>query len=177
MKNHDVKSLKYCLDANIFITAWYLTYPPEIFESLWNQLISSKDEIILIKKIFDEIEPYSRKNRNKHSEKDLEENYALRTWLEDNKFSVTDVEKSVRDSSLLMEEKYQIKPNSKGASENDILLIAYAKHHNHSVVTFEAQQPQRPEDKSKYKIPLICENQNVECLNFVEFLREVGIKI
>ncbi len=177
MKNHDEGSLKYCFDANIFITTWYQTYPPEIFESLWDQLKNSKDEIILIKEIFDEIEPITGNNRKIHSTEELEKKNALRTWLEDNKFDALVVEEPVHSIALSMEKKYQIKHNSKGASVNDILLIAYAKHHNYSVVTFEAQQPQIPEDKSKYKIPLICKDQNVEYLNFVEFLREVGIKI
>ncbi len=29
---------QYCLDANIFVTAWYKSYPRHIFSSLWEQI-------------------------------------------------------------------------------------------------------------------------------------------
>ena len=72
-----------------------------------------------------------------------------------------------------MEKSYQIKPKSKGANVNDILLIAFAKQNNYKVVTLEAEQLQPPNKISNYKIPLICNKEKVTCINFVELLREL----
>ena len=50
--------MSYCIDANVFITAWYVTYPKKTFPTLYRELESKlSSQIILIKPIFDEIEP------------------------------------------------------------------------------------------------------------------------
>ena len=46
---------QYCVDANIFLAAWYKSYPRHIFSSLWQQISECRNDIILIKSIFDEI--------------------------------------------------------------------------------------------------------------------------
>ena len=67
--------------------------------------------------------------------------------------------------------------NPKGANQNDITLIAYAKVKEKTVVTFEEEQPQKPGKKKNYKIPLICNEQGVECIKFVTMLDRLGIRI
>ena len=48
---------QYCLDANIFLTAWYVSYPPQILSSLWDQIAKHHNDIVFFKPVFDEIEP------------------------------------------------------------------------------------------------------------------------
>ena len=50
--------MKFCLDANVFITAYNgrtTHYPYRVFPSLWQQLVKHKTELILLKGIYDEI--------------------------------------------------------------------------------------------------------------------------
>ena len=54
---------KYCVDANVFITAWYISYPPRIFSPLWDQIAQHRTDIVLIKSVFDEIEPILSSDR------------------------------------------------------------------------------------------------------------------
>ena len=50
--------MSYCIDANVFITASHRDYPQHIFPKLYRELKSKlSDQIIIIKPIFDEIEP------------------------------------------------------------------------------------------------------------------------
>ena len=42
---------QYCVDANIFLAAWYKSYPRHIFSSLWQQISECRNDIILIKPI------------------------------------------------------------------------------------------------------------------------------
>lgn len=48
---------------------------------------------------------------------------------------------------------------------------------NKTVVTFEREQTQKPAKKSNYKIPLICRDQEVCCINFVKMLQNLKIKV
>lgn len=170
MKRH------FCIDANTLITAWNLHYPENIFPSLWQKLAIHQGDIILIKPIFDEIDPLSQNDRNKTA-MEKKEKYPLHMWMIDNHFAEIPIDKSVESKSLELEKDYQIRSNSKGVSENDLKLIAYAKRYHKTVVTEEGKQPNKPGKKYNSKIPTVCDEQGVECINFVEMLRLLQIQI
>lgn len=167
---------QYCVDANIFITAWNTAYPINVFPSLWEQIAQYQDDIILIKPIFDEIDPISSADRKMPRDKKIEK-YPLRMWMEDNQFMATSVADDVKAMSLNLEKEYETNNNPKGANQNDITMIAYAKLEDKTVVTFESEQPQKTGKKCNYKIPLICDEQGVECMSFVKMLGRLGIRI
>lgn len=166
----------YCVDANIFITAWNVNYPPNIFATLWINLAKHQDNIILIEPIFDEIDPIPSRHKNLPKDK-KKEKYPLGVWIEENKFSKTCIvnDSSVQKKSLFLEREYKTTDGPKGASKNDIALIAYAQSNDKIVVTLESEQKQKPKEKSTYKIPLICAEQNVKCINFIEMLAGLSI--
>ena len=167
---------QYCVDANIFMTAWDVSYPIEVFPSLWEQLAESKDNIILIRPIFEEIDPISSSD-NKLTVDKKRVKYPLRMWLQDNDFVETPVNDDISPVSLELEKEYEISDISKGAGQKDITLIAYAQIMGKIVVTLEAIQPQKPGKRCNYKIPLICIEQKVRCIDFVLMLKELSIQV
>lgn len=166
---------QYCLDANIFITAWNVYYPPHIFSTLWEQLAQNQNDIVLIKPIFDEIDPISAADQ-KLTEDKKKEKYPLRVWM-DNFFTSTPISDDVKIASLGFEKEYETNNGPKGANQNDITLVAYAKIEDKSVVTFEEKQPQKPGKKCNYKIPLVCDEQKVKWMGFIEMLDQLGIRM
>ncbi len=60
--------MKYCLDANALISPWYIDYPKNIFPSLWEKLAEFKSKLILIKPIYDEIEPVTSTDQKELSD-------------------------------------------------------------------------------------------------------------
>lgn len=167
---------KYCVDADIFIASWNSHYPIRIMPSLWEEIANHRDRIVLIKPIFDEIDPVSPADK-KLPQFEKDDKYPLRMWLESNNFDGTAIDDETKRTSLELGKIYQTDEISKGAGQNDVTLIAYAKIKNKMVVTFEAKQRQPPLKKSDYKIPLICEENKVDCINFIEMLDYLGIKI
>lgn len=155
---------RYCLDANIFIDPWERDYPPSVFPTLWKKISECKEKFIVIKNIFDEIDPPSLSMKTEEARK----KHPLRAWLINNQINYVQVPRGVENTSLLLERKYQIQPDvGKGANQNDIILIAYAKEHQKTVVTLESKQASLPGKKCNYKIPLICSQEKVECINNV----------
>ncbi len=169
-------SRKYCIDANIFITAWNITYPPEVFPTLWDQLRRARESIVIIKPIFDEIDPVAPSDKNL-TRVDLENKYPLNFWMKDSKFIVKEISYEIDTEAINLEREYETDEYSKGAGAIDIKLIAFAKHEKHTVVTLEKYQVQNPTIKSNYKIPLICTEQNVQYIDFIKMLQELGIRI
>lgn len=167
---------QYCVDANIFITSWNCSYPMNVFQSLWCEIAQHRKDIIIIKPIFDEIDPILSSDR-KLPKKKKREKYPLGVWMIDNHLESTSISDEVQDVSLGLEKEYETNSNPKGANQNDIILIAYAKIKGKTVVTFEEEQPQKPGKKCNYKIPLICFEQGVACVNFVTMLKKLNISI
>ena len=168
--------MSYCIDANVFITAWHKDYPKHIFPKLYRELKNKlSDKIIIIKPIFDEIEPVlggdtklnllDKETPNEHEKKEqqaLSESHPVRIWLKKElKIKETPITKEVEILALKLKGKYEVNRKSKGASPADIKLIAFAALENHTVVTLEAYQKDVPNKKSNYKIPLICKKEEV----------------
>lgn len=133
---------RFCVDANIFIASWNVYYPKKIFPSLWDELAEHKAKIILIKQIYDEIDPISDNDKRK-SQNEKRKKYPLRMWLIENRLTETSIDSRVEKLSLELEEKYETDKDSRGANQQDIKLIAYAKMGNNPVVTFEKQKGDR----------------------------------
>ena len=166
----------YCLDANVLIGPWNTSYPPHVFPTLWKNILEHKEKFIVLKEIYDEIDPPPKKLSNE--EKKVK--HPLRYWLDENGIEPIKTPSDVEYESLLLEKKYEIgsKNSSSGASQNDISLITYAKLNDTIVVTLEAKQNEDlMRNKGNYKIPLICKKENVRCLDYIEFLTELGIEI
>ena len=167
---------KFTLDANAFIAAWNQHYPYAVFPTLWEKVPRYRDRIVFIKPVFDEIDPIAQHHK-KLSVEEKKKHYPLRIWLETCNFEVKALDESTNNKALLLERKYETKEDSRGAGSNDIALVAFAKKNQCVVVTQEGRQPQRPRVKSNYKIPLICSEEGVAHINFVEFLKEIGVLI
>jgi hypothetical protein len=166
----------YCLDANVLLTAWYVTYPPRIFAPLWELLAANHQQMLLIRPVFDEIEPISSSDR-RLDPVTRSTKYPLRSWIENTGFTIAEIDEEVSNLSLRLEYSYEVAAESKGASQVDITLIAYAKRNQGTVVTLEGYQNQRPGERKNYKIPLICVEEGVPWLNFVQMLDEIGVNM
>ena len=167
---------KYCVDANIFITAWHISYPPRIFSPLWDQIAQHQPDIVLIKPVFDEIAPIPYSDR-KLTIVEKKVKYPLQVWMDESCFAVHEISDEVNAISLNLEREYETDNTSKGAGQIDITLIAYAKEMNKTVVTLEEKQNQKPGKKCNYKIPLICKELEVDCITFIEMLDRLNIRI
>ena len=167
--------MSHCIDANVFITVWHVTYPREIFPTLYREMDNKlPGNIILIKPVFDEIEPVSGRKETQR----LKQEHPVRMWLkEDMGINETPIDDKVRQKALELMAKYETDEHSRGADEKDVTLIAFALLSNHTVVTLEAEQKQPPAKTSNYKISLICQIENVECISFVELLGRCNIRV
>ncbi len=153
----------YSFDASSMIHAWD-NYPPANphFESLWEWIADNINnrQFSISKKAFEEV-------NHKIPE--------CGKWLKDNHIEMIpltpiglSIAQEIKTHLGIVEEQY-----TKGVGENDLFIIAMAKETSTILVSEESRQNKLPALKSNYKIPAVCNMQEVqvECINFLELLK------
>lgn len=154
---------QYCLDANVLIQAWQKYYSPQLCPSYWDMLSG----LGVAQKIF---LPYHVAEEITRTEDNLAE------WLKGSRIPVRAVTEPV---TLALRAIYQANPIhqtlvARGRSLADPWVIATAMSYGACVVTKEEMIT--AENSTKVKIPNVCQNMGVRCINDFEFLQEVSAR-
>ena len=155
-------NLKYCLDANVLIQAWQTYYSPKFCPDYWTLLnqLGENDRIFLPQMVFEEI------TRTED---------ALCAWLKQSNIPISRISEPV---TICLRRIYETDPshhflvdNTKQRSLADPWVIAHAMHENACVVTKEAKVTSL--NTPKVKIPNVCENMKVRCVNDFQLIEEL----
>ncbi len=160
---------KYFVDANIFITAYRIWYPFDLAPSFWDQLVhKAADRIVIIEQIEKEL---------------LVGNDLLVEWYQKqcSNFTVLKIpepEVILAYKKLINyvnnHETYRQSAKDEFARVADSWLCAYALAYGSTIVTLEALNRN---EKTKIKIPNICEEFNIRYINLQQFMRDIGIRL
>ncbi len=159
---------KYALDANILISSSRLFYPFDVAPAFWRQLAEkAPNRIILVDRIKDEI---------------LRNEDVLTNWLRKNMdlfvnraSSDMNVIDSYRRIISYVNGNLRYKESAKSsfAESADSWLCAHALAYFYVVVTEEIYEPNI---RKEIKIPNVCREFNIRCINRLQFIRKMGIR-
>jgi len=158
-------SQKYCLDANVLIQAWQKYYSPSFCPSYWDVLdkLGREGRIFLPQLVYDEIT---------RTEDDLSR------WLKASKIPkrILDVQitECWKDILAVNPIHKNLVDNNRNRSLADPWVIAHALRENACVVTKE-EKITAP-NSTKIKIPNVCSNIGLRCMNDFEFILELNLK-
>jgi len=156
---------KYCLDTNVLIQAWQKYYSPAICPSYWEVLneLGIQNRIFIPKVVFEEIT---------RTEDDLSK------WIKKSKIPVRAINEAVAKclTSIYTANPVHINlsDNTKQRSLADPWVIAHAMSEDACVVTKEEMVTAVNTDK--IKIPNVCRNMKVRCINDFDFIGEVNLR-
>jgi predicted nucleic acid-binding protein len=160
-----IEANKYCLDANVLIQAWQKYYSPNLCPDYWDILneLGSKDIIFIPEIVREEII---------RTEDDLSK------WLKNSKIPIRKIDEQV---TKCLQNIYSQNPthknlvdNTKARSLADPWVIAHAINEGAIVVTKEEKVTAL--NSNKIKIPNVCVNMGIRCINDFEFIKELDIK-
>jgi ribosomal protein L18E len=157
-------SHKYCLDSNIYINAWNNHYAYDFCPQYWDTLKSLiENKVILLPKvIYKEL---------------LNKDDNLKKWIKQfDKIAVKENAKIIKCFNDLMQKDEMHKhlvDIKREKSEADPWLIAHALAIQGVVVSNEA--PVAGKSQKKVKIPDVCNNMGIECINEFELVRRLNI--
>lgn len=149
-------------DASSMIYAWD-NYPLEQFPGLWEWMATQIEVggLAIPSVAFEEVS---------HKVPECCE------WLKNNniiRLEVTNLvlheAKRIKDLIGVVDDGY----HPKGVDENDLLIIATARVQQYELISDEAKQRTLPEETKKYKIPVVCnlDNVTIDCFNFIEYIK------
>lgn len=159
------KHQKYCLDANVLIQAWRNYYSPMFCPQYWELLnqLGKDDKIFLPQAVYEEIG---------RTEDDLS------NWLKGSNIPKRKLDEAVIESwhKIIAANPIHkhLVDNIKGRSLADPWVIAHAFCETATVVTKEEKITAVNSDR--IKIPNVCENMKIKCINDFQFIHELNIK-
>ncbi|WKN41125.1 DUF4411 family protein [Tunicatimonas pelagia] len=155
----------YCLDTNFFIEGWNKYYSPNFCSDYWDVIkdLGENGTIFVpheVKKEIDKVDD------------------SLKEWFVDKDFLVKQIDANVQNclKQLYSNNKAHqyLANNIKGRSLADPWVVAHAMAEKAIVVTKEFSTSSK--DQRKVKIPDVCRNMNIECIDDFEFIRRLNIR-
>lgn len=151
---------KYILDANCFIEPWNKFYSYSFFAHFWDEFVRrscDKNIIFVQQEVYDEI---------------FKKEDALKSWIEKQDLKIAETDLRLTKSATNINNRFpKLVKEVKGRSMADPFVIAFAKQESATVVTLEHKGT---EDKPK--IPYVCNELGVRCIDLFDFIKEVGVK-
>lgn len=155
----------YCLDANVLIEAWQKYYSPLFCSGYWEILteLGTRQRIFLPEEVYKEI---------------IRTDDDLSAWLKVSRIPIREINGSVirHLQSIYAHNTIHEKlvDSVKGRSLADPWVIAHALNEGATVVTKEEKITAI--SSSKVKIPNVCENMSIRCIDDFKFVAELGIR-
>lgn len=151
----------YCLDTNIFLDWWERRYPPDLFPSLESEMtaLASGSVIYAPERVWDEIQHVGSPG--------------LRSWAKANRGMFLPHDSALQKEANAIQHKYPglIDPRAIH-DEADRYIIALAKLRGFSVVTHETSAHSKKKPPRSHYIPDVCAAESIQCIPFVELMRE-----
>jgi predicted nucleic acid-binding protein len=157
---------KQIIDANFFIESFTKHYSPHLVSNLWGTLseFAQKNEIYTISYVQEEINQLSDE---------------LSSWFNQSGFPILPLTEEVKKCFGIIIQRYKKSLNNdnlpKGMSNTDVWIVAYAMAEKAIVVTRENPIVDRTKT-SKVKIPDVCSDFHIGCVNDYTFLQLNGFQ-
>lgn len=150
----------YCIDTCALIHGWRRDYPPDVFQSLWDQL----DKLAQEGKLFSSIEVLLELGRGGDD---------IYNWAKERKHIFLEAEDEVQKIIATIVDKFPsfVPPDSSDGIWADPYVVALAAVNGWTVVTGEITVG--PGAK-RIRIPNVCQEMDVECINFLQLIRKEG---
>lgn len=148
---------RYCLDTNVLIDAWVRKYPIEVFPAVWERMDKAISDGMLIssEEVLAELE---RKADDLHR------------WAKARKHMFMPLDGTIQTEVKALLRRYgRLIDTRKGRSGADPWVIATARVSNAIVVSNE-----KGGSLEKPKIPFVCSQLSIQCVDLLEMIRSLN---
>lgn len=151
----------YSLDTSSLINAWNKLYQPDLIPSIWSHVddLLNREVIVVTEQVHEEI---------------IRKDDALAAWCAERKALFRRVDDALQDClSQLMARHERIAAVGSGRNYADPFVIALAQTFNPVLTVVTEEERGKPTNP---KIPYLCQEEQINCINFNALLRATGWK-
>ncbi|PZS35023.1 MAG: DUF4411 domain-containing protein [Pseudonocardiales bacterium] len=149
--------MAYCFDTSALLQCWARYYPMDVFPGLWDRLdaMIRGGELVAPDEVGREI---------------AKQDDGLNTWVKDRPELLIPLDDEIqRATSDVLDAFPELVKELSGRNQADPFVVALARVRGLTVVTQEKGGSQmRP------RIPMVCRQVDVECMDVVSFIRDRG---
>jgi len=152
--------LTYCIDTSSLVTGWNDRYPPEVFPRLWENF----ENLISIEKLIAPVEVYYELDKQDDS---------IKSWVDRNSTMFQPLDEEVQEiATNILASHPTLIDADRPTYQADPFIIALAIIRNCVIVTQEiwTNSPKRT------KIPNVCKDYGIECIDILSMIRELKWK-
>jgi hypothetical protein len=151
----------YSLDTSGLIDAWVRYYPPDVFPAIWRLMdIAASDGTLLA------IDEVARELERKDD--------GLFEWVKGHEAMVINIDAPIQTRLTQIMAKYgRLVDTRRNRSGCDPWVIALAQERRLTVVTAE----KRTGSLTRPKIPDVCEDLGINCIDLIGLFRQLGWKL
>ena len=147
----------YCIDTSALIHAWVRAYPPDVLPPLWNRIGALIDGGRLIAPV-DVLFELKKK-----------EGDALYEWCKYRSQMFLEIDGYQNEISYVMTKYPRLVDTVKGKSGTDPIVIALALSRNPKLVVVTEE---KGGSASKPKMPYVCNQEDLRCIDVLQFIRD-----
>jgi hypothetical protein len=151
--------MAFCVDTSAWLDGWSRDYPRDVFPTLWKNIEEriAAAEIIASEEVYVELQ---KKDDDLHD------------WIKRRKSMLVPASEGIqRRVTEILANYARLVDTLKGRSQADPFVIATAIETKSVVVTGELGGT-----PTRLRIPYVCQQLGVRCINFLDMIREMKLK-
>jgi hypothetical protein len=152
-----VREFIYCIDTSALIHAWVRAYPPDVLPPLWDRIGALIERCLLISPMDVLIELEKK------------EGDTLCQWCKDRDRMFIEIDGFQGEIGYVMNKYPRLVDTVKGKSGADPIVIALALSRNPKLVVVTEE---KGGSARKPKIPYVCDQEDLRCIDVLQFIRD-----
>lgn len=153
--------MAFCFDTSAILDAWVRYYPPDVFPTIWVRMdqAATTGQIFVIDEVVTEL---------KHKDD------GIHKWIDSRESMIVPIDDGIQSYLVGIMTRYpKLVDTRRSRSGCDPWVIALARARGFSVVTAEKASG----NLTRPKIPDVCKDLAVPCIEVVEFFRKQGWRV
>ena len=161
--------MKYSFDTSALINPWAKLYPMDVFPGIWRCLSDSIERgfVVAHSTMIEEVAA-------QEEDEEIREEDELVNWVNHCEKLEFPVDETVQETAAIIRDNYPLLVRSTAKVGADPFVIALALRHGLTVVSEETLTVKA--SKIEGQIPFVCNQYDVEHVNFLKFMQEMNWK-
>ena len=150
---------RYCIDTSALVHGWIRAYPPDVLQPFWDRMDALIEEQILVAPMDVLVELEKKEGDDLH------------LWCKKRSHMFIEINEYQDELKDIMAKYPRLVDTTKGKSGADPMVIALA---NWGFPLYCVVTEEKGGSETKPKMPYVCDQEDIRCINLLQLIRDHG---